>query len=186
MGYARDPLPLPPILLDADWRLDLGCYGANVATPLPLPYGASFSAVFSPAGYRKPLAQRVHELTSAAGDIILLEDHVLRIAGTVADGTWDDWEAIAYDLEVRATLTGGQVEPLYVARVDSVRGLSQVAAQGGGSTVGFPYGQYARRNITLDGVVRAATGLTPWPDADPSLDFTNPDNFALGLITGVL
>lgn len=178
MPTARDFATLPPLLTDADWRVVFAFYGATVADPEPLPHGVTLSLVITPSRQRQPAAGDVHELAADAA-ITIGDGYWVEVVLPAADAA--DWTPGQYSVELRATLTGGRIYPLYLGSVVVARSLSAAAALGG--IAPLPTAGADVRAITLDGIVHSLPLAARWDP--PRLDFTDPDNFALGVILGV-
>ena len=181
MSCAHDHKLLPPLYTDSDWRFGLGFFGADLEDPQPFPWGTTFSLYVAPAGRGRPAAGDVHVLT-AARDARDGHRHIVQLSSLVADDV--TWTPGTYDLLLRATTPGAQVEALYAARLPVTRGLSQAVALGGASQTGLTGGAGELRAVLRDLTILELDAPALWPA--PSLDFSNPDNLALGLIMGVL
>ncbi len=138
MSLARDYAPLPAWLLDADYGLDFAFYGASESEPLDWPEGSTFSLHLAPAGRAQPAAELVHELTTEDGDLVV-SGHVVGIVSTVESHA--AWAPGLHEVQLRRTGPDAVTEALYFGQVWLARGLSQLAALGGGNSAGVAGGQ---------------------------------------------
>lgn len=129
MAIARDHSPMTPILSDADWSFYWAFYGADEDSPLAFAVGSKFSLVLAPAGRRTAADDQVYELTSDGGEITFADNVV---TAAVDQAGLEDWAPGLHDAVLRQTDPDG-IDALYFGQVFIARGLSHLAAMGGGN-----------------------------------------------------
>lgn len=130
MTAAIDTDLLNPVLTDGRWVQEFALYGANLADPLSVAPGSKFSLVFAPQGRRQPASGQVYEITTDLGHFAFAGN---LITATVPQAFLSGWASGEFVTELRDVTDPANPDPLHIGGVFVARGLSQLAAMGGGA-----------------------------------------------------